>query len=570
MEAVTTKLKKLKSRIRRNVFFYWAVRAAALSILAFGLYYLGEKIFYFGLEPKQVLVALLLAGGVFAVAFSCLTEITELGSAITADETLGLRCRLSTAVTCAGSEDAMAEAVKDDAKRIADSIDVGKAAPVRYPRESKVTLPCAVALLLLSILIPRWDVFGRAAAAAHDESLKNVITKDIDRLKEKMKTLELKKIAKKHEFKKVEKSVKRIEKLTEKLNRSKLTKKKALRNVSKLERDVEKGKEKLQRMASTSAARLRKLNRSKTFGKNKLTEKLADALKNKNFKKAAKALDEIKKKVQSGKLSDKEMQALKNDLQAMKQSFEGDKEMASAIDQISKNLVKGKNPTAGDSKRAAQQFDKIGKKLQEMAANRDDLKRLKEALDEIRKCKSCVAKAGKKGNKPGEGEGEMAMGGEGKGAGDDKYAGLTGDGAGGGDGDPDELKRLEDERKSAWGDNTGKFRKGETGKQGSGTGGPGKGDGGKPPEAGETDAGFEKTYVKGTKHEGKILSETWIKGVPPKGETRLKYKAALLDAAREAEESLAKEKVPTSEKDRIKAYFESLKKARTKKTGEDD
>jgi hypothetical protein len=93
---------------------------------------------------------------------------------------------------------------------------------------------------------------------------------------------------------------------------------------------------------------------------------------------------------------------------------------------------------------------------------------------------------------------------------------------------------------------------------GPGMGGPGQGEGGVAPET-PGDTGLEKTKIPGQLGPGRIVGAWTTKGEPPKGEARVEYEQVVESAAEEAMDALSKQRVPATQREYVRDYFEAIR-----------
>lgn len=89
-------------------------------------------------------------------------------------------------------------------------------------------------------------------------------------------------------------------------------------------------------------------------------------------------------------------------------------------------------------------------------------------------------------------------------------------------------------------------------------GGRGQGEGGEAPERPE-DTGTEKTKARSPLGKGKYVGAYSLKGEPPKGEAAVEYAEVTQSYADYALDALKKQKIPASQRDYVRAYFDALR-----------
>ena len=79
------------------------------------------------------------------------------------------------------------------------------------------------------------------------------------------------------------------------------------------------------------------------------------------------------------------------------------------------------------------------------------------------------------------------------------------------------------------------------------------------PEGELGDHAFERTKLKGEMGEGEFIGSFFVKGVPPKGPTQVKYVEMLEQYEHEQARALEKEPIPAEQRESIRRYFDALK-----------
>lgn len=95
-------------------------------------------------------------------------------------------------------------------------------------------------------------------------------------------------------------------------------------------------------------------------------------------------------------------------------------------------------------------------------------------------------------------------------------------------------------------------------------GGPGQGEGGEAPERPE-DTQSQKSKARSPLGKGKYVGAYSLKGEPPKGQAAAEYAEVQQSYADYALDSLKKQKIPVSQQDYVRSYFDAI---RLEKLGE--
>lgn len=108
----------------------------------------------------------------------------------------------------------------------------------------------------------------------------------------------------------------------------------------------------------------------------------------------------------------------------------------------------------------------------------------------------------------------------------------------------------------------GDWEEGDTEKKGGSGLGPGEGYGERPENPADFDT--EKSKVKSKLGKGTYVGSYFMKGEPPKGEAATQYAEVERAYAEEAMDALQKQKVPATQRDYVRDYFDAI---RLEKTG---
>ena len=354
--------------------------------------------------------------------------------------------------------------------------------------------------------------------------------------------------------------------------------------MSKLRDKIADEKKSLAQHADTAkmAARLKKMAERGELGGSKETEKFAQAMKQGDYKKAARALREFKKrleeKLKNNQLSQQEMVAAQRQLNQLSRAMERLQSMRglkNKLDQGAQDLLDNFQDAAEAIELTAEQLDQL-RELDRLARDLPEdeqfdfagepltpedledqlaaLQDLIDGLDDMRteigmstNCQQC--------NGTGKGKGKSGK----------PCSACNGSGGGLGRGKGSGGRGFMLSRRGG----SGPFRRGDSSRKGSGTGGPGKGRGGRPGEQ-EDDVDFKKTQAKSKFHrQGKIIGTMLYKGLPGKGPGRQEYEEVHRAAEQAVDDSLEKARVPKALETMVKQYFDDIspEKLRTPKDG---
>jgi tetratricopeptide (TPR) repeat protein len=479
-----------------------------------------------------------------------------LSAALAADERLGLRARLSSAVAleaATAGASPMSPALFADARSHAVALEVSREFPLRLPRAALFLPPALIALGLALVFVPQRDLSGRPGQADPNAPGKE----DLRQVAELMAT----KIA---ELNRKPGEPRRSEELpSEKLkdDMSKLVsemKEAADREqaIAKLNKLLDEAKLAEQRLAGMEKM-VRQMEQLEKMGDKAdlpkgAVEALAGSMARGDFKKASEELQKLGDKLKDGKLSDKQLGELKRDLERLakmsgdwkelsdelaKAAAElGENDRAQALEQLAaamedmKELAELLKELGADGVNDGQELGQEGQRVQ---LTEEMIKQLKEMLKNAQRCAFCrkmyclncgQPRCGCEGLPQCE-----CQGGPGGAAGLPGLGQMGGVGAGAG--------------------------------AGAGTGGPGQGQGGNPPEN-PHDVKFQTTKAPGqVDSQGQIIGHMWTKGAPTlkDDDKKAEYQAAHEAAAKAASEAVESGKIPRELREYVRNYFDTTR-----------
>ncbi len=477
-----------------------------------------------------------------ALLLAILSGPSRVDAAVAIDRAFHLNERLSTTLTLPDdlrTTPAGKALVADTIKHVAD-LDVADRFGLKVPRRAWAPLvPAAVATALLFVPMLSEKMVKAGSASKTDEKIdQKIVSKKSEILKEKIAAQ--RKDMDKAKFAEAEKLLAEVEKAANELAKAPPSEKdKAMMALNKLTDAV---KERQKALGSPDQVN-RQLQQLQQMGKDGPANEFMKDLAKGNFEKAAKDLKSLQEKLASGKMSEQEKKALRDqlgeiskqlkqaaNLDQRKQQLEQakknggltqeqfDKEMAKLQEQKKglENLQKLANQLAnaeqqmkqGDMKKAAEALGMTQKQMEEMAQQMQELQSLDSALADLQDAK---------------------------------------DGMNGSD------------MPNSFGDSLGQFGGGNRRmRNGSGLGrGRGQGD---RPEA-EDNVNFYDTKSKGQVQKGKAVMEGFA---PPttqrKGQSIISVQGEAETAAGNDAAALTNQKVPKSVEKHVRGYFDLLNK----------
>jgi hypothetical protein len=399
----------------------WAIALAIVAILIAGEKLLNRSLPAAGWVPFAVAGAL---GVVVAASVALLSGASRLDAAVAIDRAFHLNERVSTAITLPDflrESPAGVALVADAVRKVAD-LDVGAAFGLRVPRRAWVLLiPAAASALLL--LAPAW--VPRVALAKTAETIDTkALAKHTQNLTKKISSQ--RHTIDKEKFPEADKLLAKIEKKTDELAKAPPGAKDKL--MVELNALTDALKQRQQQLGSPEQLN-RQLKQLKELGSQGPADQFAKDLARGDFKKAAEQLQQLKDKMQSGKLSEAEKKALKEQLADMakklsdlanldqrkkqleearkngglsEQQFQREmdklneqskalkqlQQLASKIGQAANELAKG------DAKKAAESMGMTQQQLSEMAKQLEEMQTLDGAMADIQDAKNGISSDG--------------------------------------------------------------------------------------------------------------------------------------------------------------------------------
>ncbi len=416
--------------------------------------------------PGEAWLPFAIAGGLSLVVAGLIAGLTgpdRTDAAVALDRAFGLNERLSTALTLPEElrETSAGRALIADAIRHVADLDVSDRFGLSVPRRAWVPIIpvlLAGAILLVPELTKRGA--GGARASATPQQDRQSITKQSSTLGHKM--AEQRKQMDKQKFAEAEKLLAEVEKTANDLAKAPPAEKdKALMALNKLTDAL---KDRQKQLGSPEQVN-RQLQQLKEMASQGPADDFAKALAKGDFDKAARELKEIKEKLASGKMSEKDKEALKQQIGEMSQQLQKlanleqrkkqleealkngglskeqfDKEMAKVNDQaknleklqkMANQLAKAQDAMAkGDTKKAAEALGMSEQQLQKMAQELQELQSLEGAMADLQDAKNGMnGENGNDGNQFGEGFNQLGQNSMRKNQGDGQGNRGIGDGA---------------------------------------------------------------------------------------------------------------------------------------------
>jgi hypothetical protein len=562
MEKLHQQVRRARSRLNLQSFMglvTWSVFAwmilAVVALAVPKLWVLGFDARYSQIYAWSVFGGAVALGLATAGVLAWLRRRNELEAAIELDHRFGLKERISSTLALTPDElDTEAgQALLADAVRRVERIEIGEKFGVRADWKAALPLVPALIVFALALFVPDAIKTEDAAASARNVEIRKQVKTATENLKKPIK--DLKKEAEEKGLKDAEAVFDKLEHGLENLGeKDKADKKQAMVQLNNLAKQI---KERSERLKDSEGIK-QQMNDLKDL-KQGPADKMANALKEGDFKQAVDEMKKLEEKLQQEGLSEKEAEQLKDQLQQMQdklqnmadahqqaqqtlkeqiekakdqgdlaqanqlqqkldqmqqqqQSMEKLQQMAQQLGQAAQSLEQG------DQQAAAQQLQELGEQLEDLAKQDEELEMLEDAMDQIANakesmnCKQC--QGGGCEHCQGQGEGQ----GQGQGM-------------------------------------------AQNGKQGNGRGrgmGAGRGQGERPEAEGQT--GSYDSQVRGNVGQGQALVVGEANGPNKAGEAREEINTAIRAASEGTANPLTNERLPRSQRDHVKEYYDSFRK----------
>lgn len=372
------KIAELRGRVRLLVAQRWMFRALAVATGASVVTALGMRLAAYPL-PLEWLPLVLSVAAAAGALFGWTRPVTPMDAARLADQRLSLRERLSSGVDFVQrrARDPLIDAQIEDAARHSARLRPGEVFPYRMPREWR-PLAVAAVLLLGVLFVPELSIFQSPQQQAEKAAMKREGAKLQQLAKE---TLRHKSSSNAEIARRVAENMRH---LGAEMQRGRVNKKQAMLALGKMSKEL---REEQCRMAlgaspkslERAAAEMKRAAADPRLAgqgsAGRVMAEVAQALEQRNFEAAAKALGELADKLKSGKMTDAEAKAA-----------------ASALSQMAKSLKDT------DLDAAAKQLQAAAKQLQaarKLAAQAGKSPQARQALQQaMQQAASGTAKAG--------------------------------------------------------------------------------------------------------------------------------------------------------------------------------
>ncbi len=507
-----------------------------------------------------------LVGLVVAAVWTYATRLGPLEAAIEIDRRFGLKERVSSTFALDESElvTPAGKALARDAERRVERLDVQSKFGFQFNRRSLLPLiPAAAAFGLLFVADPTRDELAEGKPGNVDAKIIKEATQPLAKSFSKLKKEADEKGLKEAPdlFKQLEEGARELSKKDD------LDKKQALSKLNDLQKQLEERREKLgtERMKQ-------QLDNLKNL-KSGPADKVANALKEGDFKKALDEIEDLKKQLDGGDLNEKQKEELQKQLADMQQKLQNavdgqkknekdlEKKIADVQNQIPnpeqlkkqiEDLLKqGRKEDADKLRQQAQKMaenlNKLQQQLAKMQQQGPQMQQLQQMANQLGQCAKCMGDGDKAGA-------QQALDGLKK---DIAQMQMQADELGMLDMALDQIAECKGDCNGE-GDKPGMGNK--EGKGGNGLG-AGKGGWGKRPIA-KDDVGFRESQVSQNIGPGKAVITGEVDGPNMKGQVQQEIQQQVEASKREASDAVIRQHLPRNQRDHAKEYFDALREGK--------
>jgi hypothetical protein len=483
-----------------------SLRALFYALCASLAALVAAKIFGVAIPVRESVLGLAALIGLAGLVALFFPRQDLLEAAAQVDDRAGWKERLSSALALPALKHPMEYALVEDVREKLKQQRTSALFPLRAPRELKLTPVVAIAIAAVSYFVPQVDLLGYVAREKEKKKDKEEISLAIEKLEHRKKELE----KNDRPMDKVKDAIKKIDALAAELQKNPPPdRKEAIAQISKLSDELKQLKDEL----SKGAAMADKVQKAAS-DKGGDTGELGKLLREGKFAEAVQELAKMRNALQEGKLTPAERERLRKEMENLMEKMSKDKD----LQDLEKKLAEAmKGLQDGEEKG----LDGLQKQLGKMESELSESEQLSEALKDLENLNDALAK----------GEGECPKCGEKKGKCKCKGDGIEGD-------------KDQHEPGDGLGD------------------GPGYGT--RPENPTEFDT--EKSKVKSKLGKGTYVGSYFMKGEPPKGEAATQYAEVERAYAEEAMDALNKQKIPATQRDYVRDYFDAIRLEKTGKS----
>ncbi len=322
-------------------------------------------------------VAALVAGLLAAAVWSWARRQTALAAAVEIDRRFALKERVSSTLALDAQTRAteIGQALVRDAEGRLRRVDVAEGFRLRLDRRALLPLVPAAAAFALAALVPLHVPPAPAKTTTKVQQQTQQATQAlVKRLSEKRKEAVAKGLEEAQEIAKLEEGVKKL------AESQKNDRKQTLLALNDLVKDAQTRREEL-----AGAADLKKQLAGLKNLQQGPAEKLGEAIKNGDFEKAAREIENLKQQLAAGKLEPEAQKKLAKQLDQLQQALAQKAEAHKKLVQDLKDQIAAQRQAGGD-----EQADKLQQQLDKLAAQAPQMNQLGDMAAQLKQAAECM------------------------------------------------------------------------------------------------------------------------------------------------------------------------------------
>ncbi len=463
-----------------------------------------------------VYVVLWLAAGAvpIAILLFAFSPIRSFQAAVKADERLDLKEKLSTSHEILTEKDKSDKTplrewealVIRDANAAIRGIEPARTFPFRFGKEGRYLWIPLVVSMLAALFLPEMRIFGGTTATESD--LQQQAAKELRKLAER-ELMFRRNNTREPVSAKTEELKKEIQDLVEEFSGGELERREMMDGLAKITDRI------AEQRAQLADNQLAMEPEAASLLQNKLTADLAMALEESDYDAAAAKLDELKKQIDQGKMSDGDLQRLSEELGDLSDSVEQNSELSRALEAAAASL------NANDLSGALGSLQLASMSMEDLKDLAQQIALLDEMMNGMMAGRAMLADA------------TIVLS---KGGGSGSWEGFA---------------------------FSGPWAPGDSRERGAGLGGPGVGRGGDAPFE-ENETTLTPDRISGELQKAPVIGSVLVNGLPTRGEVSVEFSDVVVRSRQAEEEAMSRENVPLTYRSSVRRYFDSLQDEETR------
>ncbi len=384
MDKLLLQVRQAQRRLLVEQYMKWLIGCLFASLLIAAVAIALPQVFVMERLPANWnllwIVSAVVGGFLAAGVATWITRRSSLDAAMEIDRRYGLRERVASSLALAPAqlETEAGQALLHDAARRVDRIDLSEKFRPNAGRRAWFPLLPALFIACLTLFGSNRQAVSKieepTSAQAQERS-----KKAMDEYRKKL--AKQRNLAKQRGLKGAEEIFKQLEEKTDDLHKSDLSdRKKAAVKLNNLAKQLEERRQKL----GTSKELKKQMKKMKQFGKGP-AEKVAEAMKQGDWKKALDEINQLQNKIASDQLTQEEKKKLAKQLQKMKEKLtEGAEANKEAMENLQKQIEEQRKK--GDLAKAGE----LQQKLDKLAQQQPQMKNLEKLAKQLQQCQDCM------------------------------------------------------------------------------------------------------------------------------------------------------------------------------------